>query len=298
MSSEYEGISLRSERTNLEKKIGEFEFSFFQDYFPNLCNTAMNGLRESSVRSLYWKVFLGVLNGKPEQWVEQIQQQRVKYEQLIDKHTIDPRKEQGDINIFNPLSTETSNPWQHYFENSELEKLINQDLIRLYPEYDFFKNQFVQEQMRRALFIWSKENPNPSYRQGMHELLGPIYFVVYRDAVTAQERDRVLANETLNQTKVQLVCQLMDEKYIEHDAYAIFAKLMNKMKDFFEVTKFERKDRKHVTLFGDEDMKLNDPLKSTQLYIVCNRIQNLLLRSKDPELTDHLTELGDRKSVV
>lgn len=35
--------------------------------------------------------------------------------------------------------------------------------------------------MLRVLFVWSKENSDTSYRQGMHELLAPMLLVFHRD---------------------------------------------------------------------------------------------------------------------
>ena len=30
----------------------------------------------------------------------------------------------------------------------------------------------------RILFCWARSHPEPGYRQGMHELLAPLYYVV------------------------------------------------------------------------------------------------------------------------
>jgi TBC1 domain family member 5 len=75
--------------------------------------------------------------------------------------------------------------------------------------------------MNRILFIWSKENPNPSYRQGMHELLGPIFLVLWRDVKENVDKDQ-LSN-------------LLDSKFLEHDCFGIFERLMSGMKDYFEI---------------------------------------------------------------
>ena len=79
------------------------------------------------------------------------------------------------------------NPWSQYFQNGELEKVIEQDLKRLFPEYEFFQRRFVQDIMKRVLFVWSLENPEYSYRQGMHEVLAPVLLVVHRDALHGHE---------------------------------------------------------------------------------------------------------------
>lgn len=62
------------------------------------------------------------------------------------------------------------NPWSQFFENTELEKVIDQDLMRLYPEYEFFKDEEVLKLMRRALFLWSKLNPDTSY------VIAPLFY--------------------------------------------------------------------------------------------------------------------------
>lgn len=36
------------------------------------------------------------------------------------------------------------------------------------------------------LFIYAKENPSLLYRQGMHEILAPILFILYSDHQAAQ----------------------------------------------------------------------------------------------------------------
>ena len=60
--------------------------------------------------------------------------------------------------------------------------MIEQDLLRLYPEHDFFREPETVKLMQRVLFLWSKENTDTSYRQGMHELLAPFVLVFHRDA--------------------------------------------------------------------------------------------------------------------
>ena len=54
-----------------------------------------------------------------------------------------------------------------------------------FPEQDFFREQAIQKMMADVLFVWSKENSDVSYRQGMHELLALVFFVVYHDKIPA-----------------------------------------------------------------------------------------------------------------
>jgi hypothetical protein len=89
------------------------------------------------------------------------------------------------------------------------------------------------------LFIWARENSDTSYRQGMHELLGPIILVLYRDA-------RPLEND-------DPLSHLVNSKYIEHDAYQLFERLMRKMKDYFLVVRIRQLPKKHPLKDDEEE---------------------------------------------
>ena len=57
--------------------------------------------------------------------------------------------------------------WGQYFRNAELEKMLNQDLSRLYPELgDFFQTSTCQSMLGRILLVWSLRYPEFGYRQG------------------------------------------------------------------------------------------------------------------------------------
>lgn len=157
-------------------------------------------------------------------------------------------------------------------------------MIRLYPEYAFFNQSFVQEKMTRSLFVWSKEHPQLSYRQGMHELLAPFFFVVYRDSCTAEERDKILQDKNASES-AKLLAFILDEKYIEHDSYMMFSRLMERMKEYFEVQeKHTPIDRKKRELFGNAIFEEKDSHLDTSIHRICDKIQNIILKRKDVEL--------------
>ncbi|EFC47553.1 rabGTPase-activating protein, partial [Naegleria gruberi] len=190
-----------------------------------LCTKSLSGnLGQSTIRSIIWKIFLGLLplNKKEgtDHWNAKVNNDRARYEDLIKKHEIDPRKTQAansseddvvDVTFCDPLSQSQSNPWSEFFENSELEKVIVQDLKRLYPEYPFFRTEEIQNYLKRMLFIWSKENDDISYRQGMHELLSPILLVVYRDAQDISKYEYMMTEE--EDQKLKLILNLKIDAY-------------------------------------------------------------------------------------
>ncbi|KAJ3080196.1 hypothetical protein HK102_003224 [Quaeritorhiza haematococci] len=56
-------------------------------------------------------------------------------------------------------------PWTQYFKDTELQKIIKQDVERTFPDQTYFREPYVQSAMTAILFIWCKVNPDVSYRQ-------------------------------------------------------------------------------------------------------------------------------------
>ena len=80
-----------------------------------------------------------------------------------------------------------------------------------------------------VLFIFCKLNPDVGYRQGMHEVLAPILWVVERDAIDLGESSKILGEDAL-------VNAMFDAEHIEHDAFALFGQIMQSAKNFYEQT--------------------------------------------------------------
>lgn len=53
------------------------------------------------------------------------------------------------------------------------------------PDNDYFRSEKVQEQLNDILFIYCKINHDVSYRQGMHELVAHILWVVSSESLDA-----------------------------------------------------------------------------------------------------------------
>ncbi|KAJ1305037.1 hypothetical protein OPQ81_000077 [Rhizoctonia solani] len=97
-------------------------------------------------------------------------------------------------------------------------------------------------------FIWVKLNPDVGgFRQGMHELLAPLLYVVNEDAISRDTVGDAVADPVM--------VEMLDSHSIEHDAFALFSKLMEQTKPFMRSSK---------------------------------QIHEIALRSVDPELANHL----------
>lgn len=80
-----------------------------------------------------------------------------------------------------PLSQDEESVWNKHFCDKELSNIIRQDVVRTFPGVDFFRKPRIQEVMINVLFSYARVNPDMCYRQGMHEILAPILFVVHSD---------------------------------------------------------------------------------------------------------------------
>ena len=98
---------------------------------------------------------------------------------------IDPRQanEKADLLRNNPLSLEedvcasspdlpcvviyscVQNPWQQYFQDQEIRATIEQDVVRTYPELEFFQSPEIQQDLTNILFCYSRRHPVLGYRQ-------------------------------------------------------------------------------------------------------------------------------------
>jgi TBC1 domain family protein 5 len=131
----------------------------------------------------------------------------------------------------------------------------------------FFREPSTQKKLLDILFIYSKLNPDTGYRQGMHELLAPILWVVASDAIdTRSLQDGARGEEIENEG---FMLEILDAAFVEHDAFNLFCALMQTAKTFYEV--------------GDSKMS---PLVGRS-----RRIHEELLASVDPELEHHLDSI-------
>jgi TBC1 domain family protein 5 len=105
---------------------------------------------------------------------------------------------------------------------------ILQDVRRL-PDEPFYHEGRVQTMILDILFLYCKLNPSVGgYRQGMHELLAPIVWVVAQDAVS---RTAIAIDDPAE----ALIVEMLDSAFVEHDAFALFSRLMESASTFYEV---------------------------------------------------------------
>jgi TBC1 domain family member 5 len=147
---------------------------------------------------------------------------------------------------------------------------IFRDVERL-PDNAFFKEPITQKLVLDILFIYSKLHPDVSYKQGMHELLAPILWVLHSDAIDGDIPERGTEEE-------MLMLAVLDRQYIEHDAFSLFCAVMQTAKSFYELGDtispiVARSRRIHDEYLGEVDPEL-----ATHLQVIEVLPQIFLLR--------------------
>ena len=141
------------------------------------------------------------------------------------------------------------------------------------PENLYFREPSTQAILVDILFIFCKLNADIGYRQGMHEVLAPVLWVISRDAIDLGVKGSKPENESDT-----LLRSVLEQKYIEHDAFTIFSIVMQTAKSFYETGSNIQQSVVAATS--------NSPIVERS-----KRIHEDYLRRTDPELADHLTAI-------
>ncbi|CAK9182371.1 unnamed protein product [Ilex paraguariensis] len=148
--------------------------------------------RFADLRGVQWRIDLGILPSSSfSSSIDDLRRvtadSRRKYaalrrQLLVDPHVPKDGSSSPDLVMDNPLSQNPDSMWGRFFRNAELERMVDQDLSRLYPERgSYFQTPGCQSMLRRILLLWCLRHPEYGYRQGMHELLAPLLYVLHVD---------------------------------------------------------------------------------------------------------------------
>jgi TBC1 domain family member 5 len=103
--------------------------------------------------------------------------------------------------------------------------------VRRLPDDLFYHQEEIQTLILDVLFVYCKENPDANgYRQGMHELLAPLVYVLSEDAIESSSLRGAPAPEDAD------MIEMLDACFLEHDAYALFVKVMSRARAFYEMS--------------------------------------------------------------
>ena len=140
------------------------------------------------------------------------------------------------------------------------------------PENLYFREPTTQTMLLNILFIYCKLNRDIGYRQGMHEVLAPIVWVISRDAIDPSSlgMDYTDFDPSMQSNLAQ--------KYIEHDAFTLFGAIMQTVKASYEMG-------------NNSETATSGLLNNSPIVERSKRIHENYLQHADPELAEHLTAI-------
>ncbi|KAL2201321.1 rab-GTPase-TBC domain-containing protein [Corynascus similis CBS 632.67] len=206
----------------------------------------------TGLRSVCWKAFLVWRNAPSEQWPELARESRAFYSALCDEHLKFIRHpEQLAALTVDPLADDPDSPWNTVREDETVRAEILQDVRRL-PDEPFYHEESVQTMILDILFLYCKLNPTlGGYRQGMHELLAPIVWVVAQDAV---DRATIATDDAAD----SIIAEMLDPAFVEHDAFALFSKLMASAASFYEAESETASDAQQKNSFVERSKYIHE----------------------------------------
>ncbi|EJP61781.1 WD repeat domain-containing protein [Beauveria bassiana ARSEF 2860] len=226
----------------------------------------------SGCRSVCWKTFLLFQETGLDSWIQTLRHTRETYAERRQHFLKFIRHPEALAEISSdPLNDDPESPWNTLRQDELMRAEIEQDVKRLPDEANYHQDS-IQLLILDVLFIYCKLNPaRGGYRQGMHELLAPIVHVLEQDAVS---RESLVENGLLD----VIMLETLDAAYIEHDAYAIFSKLMERAQFFYEV--------KEVVSGMQSFQEVSSAIVERSKHV-----HQVLLHRIDPDLAAHLTNI-------
>ncbi len=148
-----------------------------------------------------------------------------------------------------------------------------------FPDIGYFRSAAVQSQLASILFLYAVLHPDVGYRQGMHELLGPIYYAVDFDSLP----------DTSDSDDFSELCA---RGWVAADAWALFDRVMFGAGQWYEWRESAQRQVPAVAgLVYLNGQGGTEPL-ITPILRACNRVQTELLKSVDPLLWGRLQAEG------
>jgi TBC1 domain family protein 5 len=111
----------------------------------------------------------------------------------------------------------------------------------------------------------------------MHELLAPILHVIEQDSVDPSTLPEDIPSD-------DALIKTLDYSFVEHDAFILFSKLMERAQSFYEVTNT-------ATTSGGSLRPSKFPEQSSAIVERSKFIHEVCLHKVDPELATHLTNV-------
>ena len=247
-------------------------------------------------RSVLYRILLGILPyNNPGCWKERMEKKRKEY---FDKLNNLLSKSDIIIPFINCHALKGTTEYESLFQkmpkdDRDLLSLIKLDVDRTFQDLDLFHDNKVKEILCKILYVFSKDNPDPSYCQGMNEILGTLFYS-FLSSFRFNKYSKEEQNENNNgkvTNEEMLYAYLVDNNYIESDLFIIYSELMSRdltLLYTYNDDKFRKKDngiKYDLHNLKEEDLELST---ESDLIKRIKRIFYIHLPKLDKEYFDYL----------
>lgn len=200
-----------------------------------------------------------------------------------------------------PLDNSSDSEWKQFYQNQDVKKLLKLDLLRTYPSEDLFKSKYIQDLITNVLVLWSSENSELSYRQGMNEISAVIIYSIFPYYFLDNKNYNMALNEEkyLNPEKNirDIYMTLFNEKTLESDVYEIFNSIMkNGMKDIYDINVLKNSEKNNLGNYKNYELfsfkiENEENYDTTHLKKRCDIISKNKLEALDVQLYNHFINI-------
>ena len=275
----------------------------------NIISFSKNSDMPKELRPTAWKIFFGIFpnNSNIIEWIETINKLRIKYNKKKKKY-LSIKKYKGDpLNIGggNNSNKKSERNFNTLYEENELRRIINLDIIRTYQNINLFSQEKIKKLLLNILFIWCKENDDVSYRQGMNDLVAILIICFYPYYFSFEEKEKPHKEDIIKYINIKepkerykysniIYNYFHDEDEIECDLFFAFDSLMKKgMKNLFDPRLFQRGEPEYklYEIFSDMYKEEIDEEKVNFISRRCFLLINEKLKKIDEELFQYFKKI-------
>ena len=280
------------------------------NYNETFLNSSLIGTIENEhIRHLIWNLYL---NKEEFSNIKSIKdyfhKRKEKFENFEKKiKSVKVKNFSGD-----PLGNNENSEWKVFFEETEVKKILNLDIIRTFPDKNLFKEKYILNILTNTLVMWSLDNSKLSYRQGMNEICAIIIISLY-PYYNIKEKYNFIDEKKLNElleNPEKNYKELYKYNYnnitFEFDIYELFFLLMkNGVKTLYETIESKDQDKyinpdayKKYELFQFKvDNENEAEIKTNKLIQRCDDIIKKKLKYIDGELYNHFVVIDLNCSI-
>lgn len=252
-------------------------------------------IEEKLLRPLLWKIVLGYYpsNSSLSEWVSSQKEIKSTYKQKL--------KSINSLKHFSsdPLGNGNSE-WSNFFEDTESKNLIIKDIDRTFQEKELFQSKAIKDMLCSCLLLWSKENKDTKYCQGMNEVIGLVllslhpYYFSSESEKGKQKIQNELPDEIEKINWKDLYIHMNNLDNLSSDCYFLYSSIMSKGVKFFfskysikEIEKTDKNIQNLMVYFSKLDSSFN---KNTNNDCLKTRLDFVfsILEAFDKRLYDFL----------